>query len=107
MCSLSLFSKIKNLPNGVKTAAAFFIASLISKGMSFITTPIFTRLMTSDEYGQVSLFLSWLSILGIIAMFSLDRGVYNVGMMEYKDKRKGFSFSLLILSNLITLLLPV
>lgn len=104
---MSLFSKIKNLPNGVKTAAAFFIASLISKGMSFITTPIFTRLMTSDEYGQVSLFLSWLSILGIIAMFSLDRGVYNVGMMEYKDKRKGFSFSLLILSNLITLVVGV
>lgn len=100
---MNIKQKFSNLPSGVKTAAAFLAASIISKGMSFITTPIFTRLMSSEEYGQVSLFTTWLTVLGILAMFSLDKGVYNVGMMQYKNDRAGFSFSLLALSNIITL----
>lgn len=102
-----MIQKLRIVSNGFKTATAFLIASLISKGISFITTPIFTRLMSSEEFGQVSLFTTWLTVLGIVAMFSLDKGVYNVGMLEHKDDRKEFSFSLLILSNVITLIFAI
>ncbi len=72
-------------------------------GISYITVPIFTRLLTTDEYGQVNVFSSWMSLFGILATFYLYAGVFNNGMSDYPDKRDEYSFSMLVLSNLITI----
>ncbi len=95
--------KAIHLHKGVKATLAFFIASLVTKGISFIATPIFTRLMTAEEFGKVSVYYTWSQIFGIIAMFCLSYGVFNVGLLENPKKRNEFSFSLLILSNIITI----
>lgn len=94
--------KIKQLPQGVKASIAFFFASVISKGIVYITTPLYTRLLTTDEYGQVSVYTTWLNLFGIVAMFCLSYGVFNNGMIDYPEKRDDYSFSMLILSNIIT-----
>ncbi len=99
---MNIKNQIKNIPQGVKASAAFFIASVISMGISYITTPLYTRLLTPDEYGQVAIFMTWVSIFGIPAMFNLSSGVFNNGMLDYQDKRDEYSFSMLILSNIIT-----
>ena len=69
---MGLLDKKKNIPAGVKASIAFFIASLISNGISYITTPIFTRLLTSAEYGQVSVYFTCFQIFGTVAMFALQ-----------------------------------
>lgn len=91
------------MPAGVKASIAFFIASVITSGISYIVTPIYTRLLSPDEYGQVSVYMTWMQIFGIVAMFCLSYGVFNNGMIDHPDKRDEFSFSMLILSNIITL----
>lgn len=93
---------LKSLPRGMKASIAFFFASVITKGLAYITTPIYTRLLSADEYGQVSVFLTWENMFGIIAMFCLSYGVFNNGMLDYQGRRDEYSFSMLILSNLIT-----
>lgn len=90
--------------NGVKASLAFFIASLISKGIGYLTTPIYTRILTTEEYGQTSVFLTWVQVFGILAMFCLSLGVFNNGLLDYKDNRDDYSFSMLILSNVITVI---
>ena len=97
-----MLKKLSSLPKTVKASISFFIATLITKGLAFISTPIFTRLLSSEVFGQVSVYYSWMQIFGIIAMFCLSYGVFNVGLLEHPDKRDEFSFSLLILSNIIT-----
>jgi O-antigen/teichoic acid export membrane protein len=94
---------IRKLPQGVKASIAFFIANIINKGIAYITTPLYTRILTDDEFGKTSVFLTWLQIFGIIAMFCLQWGVFNNGMVDYPDKRDEYSYSMLILSNIITL----
>lgn len=94
---------IENSSQGVKSSVAFALASAVSAGMSYLTTPVFTRMLTSTEYGEVTIYLTWQSIFAIIAMFSLNYGVFNNGMMDYKDDRDGYSYSLLRLSNIITI----
>ena len=43
-----------------------------------ITTPPFTRLLTTAEYGQFSAgFYSWLGIVGIFVCLNLSYGVYT------------------------------
>ena len=96
-------TKIRRFPPGVKASIAFFFSSIVTKGIAYITTPIYTRMLSSEEYGQVSVYLTWLQIFGIIAMFCLSYGVFNNGMIDYPDKRDDYSFSMLIFSNVITL----
>lgn len=102
-----ILQKIRNIPKGVKSSVAFFIASMVSVGMAYIVTPIYTRIMSSEEFGQVSVFLTWLSIFGIIAMFCLSYGVFNNGMLDYKTDRDGYSLSMLALSNTITIVFSI
>ena len=96
-------NKIRESSPGVKSSVAFALASAVSAGMSYLTTPIFTRMLSPEEYGEVTVYLTWQAIFAIVAMFSLNYGVFNNGMMDYKDDRDGYSFSLLGLSNLITI----
>lgn len=97
------FQKFRNLPAGAKASVAFFFASLVTSGVSYLVTPIYTRLLPPEVYGQASIFFSWVQIFGIVAMFCLSYGVFNNGMVDYPDKRGEFSFSMLVLSNVITL----
>ncbi len=97
-----IINKIKSIPQGVKSSAALIAAQIVSMGISYITVPLFTRLLTTDEYGQVNVFVSWVSLFGIVAMFGLAGGVFNNGMVDYPDKRDEFSLSMLALSNVIT-----
>ena len=94
--------KENKIPTGVKASAALFVASLFTKGLAFITTPIYTRLLSSSDYGRVSIYYTWMQCFGIIAMFCLSYGVFNCGMVDYPDERDDYSFSVLVLSNIIT-----
>lgn len=99
---MNIKSRIKSIPQGVKSSAALFAARVVSMGISYITVPLFTRLLTTDEYGQVNVFFSWMSLFDILATFNLNAGVFNNGMADFPDRRDEYSFSMLVLSNLIT-----
>lgn len=90
-----------------KASIVFLLVSIIQKGLAYITTPIYTNLLTTDEFGKVAVFLTWFQLIGIVSMFSLQAGVFNNGMMEYKHDRDGYMFSMLMLSNIITVITGV
>lgn len=87
----------------MKASIAFFLANAVHSGISYLVTPVYTRLLTTEEYGQTSVYMTWLSVFGTVAMFCLSAGVFNNGMIDHPDKRDEYSFSMLILSNIITL----
>lgn len=97
-----LLKRWHTLPVGVKASAAYFVASMITKVIAYLVTPIFTRLMTPGEYGQVSVYLTWKEIAGLIAMFCLSYGVFNNGLLDHENDRDRYSFSMVILANMIT-----
>lgn len=59
-----------------------------------ITTPIFTRILTTQEYGQYSVFNAWLQILTPIVCLNLYAGVYAQGIVKFEDDRNRYSSSL-------------
>lgn len=87
----------------VKASMAFMAVNFMQKGVSFLTAPIFTRLLTTEEYGVITIYSSWLDVIGIFAMFGLYNNVYCRGILEFKEDKRNFTFSLLSLSNVITL----
>ncbi len=88
----------------VRASMAFMAVNFMQKGISFLTAPIFTRLLTTEEYGKITVYASWLDVIGIFAMFGLCNNVFYNGITEFKKDRNRFVFSMLTLSNLITLL---
>lgn len=94
-----------NMKAPAKAAVWFTICNILQKGISLISTPIFTRIMTTEQYGVFSVYQSWYSIITIFATLKLYAGVYNNGMTKYPDDRARYTSSLQGLSTTITVLL--
>jgi len=90
----SLIDKYKKMPQQVKASLWFVICGLIQKGISFLTTPIFSRLLTTTEYGVYSLFITWQNVVTILASLNLASGVYLRGLIKYEDDSEEFTASL-------------
>lgn len=68
----NIVSQIKNKYIGmsvpVKAAFWFTVCNFYQRGISMITTPIFTRMLSTDEYGYIvriclgKLYWQWLSL---------------------------------------------
>ncbi len=99
-----LISKYKSIPIQVRASFWFLICAFMQKGISIIVTPIFTRLMTTDEYGEFSVFISWLGIISVIVSMNLYAGVYSQGLVKFEDRRDEYASSLQGLSLFLVLL---
>lgn len=101
----SLFSRYKSMPAAAKCSIWFAICSVIQKGISLITVPIFTRLLTTEQYGEFSVYQSWYAVISIFATLNLCAGVFNNGMTKYPNEREKYMSSMQGLSTVVTLLL--
>ena len=98
-----LKTKYNNLSLPVKVSFYFFACTIVQRGLSFLSTPIFTRLLSTSDFGKVSVYNSWREIIGIFSAFSLATSVSNVGLTEFHEDKDTFQFSLLRLGLLFTL----
>lgn len=105
--SSKLLQKYNKMPAPVKASLWFTICNVLQKGIALITTPIFTRIMTTDQYGQYSVYQSWYTIVAIFATFNLYAGVYNNGMVKWPNDRKKYTSTLQGLSTSLTVILFV
>lgn len=68
----------------------FLLANIIQKGMNIISTPIFTRLMTTSEYGMYSLYQSWRDIIMIFATLNVFNYAASKAMTKYVEQQDEF-----------------
>ena len=96
--------KWKQLPVSVRAALVFGICSFLSSGISFLLMPLFTRIMSKEQYGIVTDYNSWHYIIEVFAVLGLASvGSFNVGLNEYRDRRDRFVSGMLIMANISTL----
>lgn len=69
--------KYKKMSTAVKCSLWFTVANIIQRGVNVIVTPIYTRLLTTEEYGLYSVFMAWFEILVIFATMYLYRDVVD------------------------------
>ena len=97
----------KNLSKVKKATIWFLICSILQKGIAFFTTPIFTRLMSVEQYGQYSIYIAWFQILTLIASFRLDYDVFNKGMAKYENDQNTYTSTMQIITTVFTILLAL
>lgn len=88
----------------VKIGMIYTLSNIVIKGMAFITTPIFTRLMSQEEYGSFSNISSWANIISIIATLCLYSSISRA-KYDYDEDIKGYMSTITILGSVFTLII--
>lgn len=94
---LEVKSERGNSKIALKAGFWYVFSTFLTKGLAFITTPIFARLMTENDYGEFSNFANWQSILLII--FGVE--IYNTlsrAYYDYTDEYDQYSSTVTIIS---------
>ncbi len=73
-----------------KASVWYTASSILSKGISALCTPIFTRLLTPGEYGLYPLYNTWLSVVTVIVTLELTGGVIYRGLQKFEDRKDEF-----------------
>ena len=61
----------------VKAGLGYIIGNYLLKGLTFLTIPIFTKLLSTTDYGVYNSFVAYESILSIIIGFALHSSYKN------------------------------
>lgn len=93
---------IKSMVNNkvVKAGSWYTITEFFLKGITFLTIPIFTRLLTPSDYGIASLYATWVGIFTIIIGLNLNVSIMK-GKYDFKENYNNFVSSVMFLSVLI------
>lgn len=102
-----LINKYNQIPAPAKASLWFLICGFLQKGISMLTTPVFTRVMTEMEYGRFTVYNSWLGILQIVVSLNLASSVYTLGLVKFEEDQDRFSSSMLGLSTTCVLIFGV
>ncbi|MBQ1414285.1 MAG: oligosaccharide flippase family protein [Clostridia bacterium] len=102
-----MITKMKSLYNSLsvekKSALWFAMCNIANKGISLIVVPIYTRILSMEDYGTYGIFLSWLDLLTIIVTLEISRGHYPVGITKHDKDIDGYTVSTLSLGSLVTI----
>lgn len=80
----------------------YTLSSFLTKAMVFITMPLFTRILTKEQYGDFSVYTNWqaslLTICGLEAYSTINKARFDFGGKELDS----YITSALVLSTLFT-----
>lgn len=76
------------MPVQVRASLWFLICNFTQKAVAMISTPVFTRLLTPEQYGEYNVFQSWLGIISVIVTLNLSFGVFLQGMVKFEHEAK-------------------
>lgn len=82
-----LLEKYRSIPIELKASVAYTICNVLVNSVAIITIPLFTRLLTTEQYGQFSIYQSWLSIMTIFLSLNLPYGSFNTAMVKFENDR--------------------
>ncbi|MBQ7363367.1 MAG: oligosaccharide flippase family protein [Clostridia bacterium] len=68
----------------------YIAASSLQRSVGVLGTPIFTRLLSAEEYGLYPLFNTYLGIVTVIATLEITGGIALRGMQKFSDRRAEF-----------------
>lgn len=85
----------------LKAGLWYTICNVLIRGMNFLTTPIFTRLLTKTDYGMYSNYTTWLGLLTTLTTLDLYVSIARA-KFDYKDDIEGYISSIQCLGTLFT-----
>lgn len=99
----SLIQNYNSFSLHAKASLWYIVCNVLNKGVALLTTPIFTRFLTEEEFGEFTLFQSWYAILVIFTSLNVFLAGYQKGLILFKNDILSFTSSQLGLTTFITI----
>ena len=93
----------KDNKKALKSGIWYIISSFLLKSVSFITIPIFTRLLTQDEFGQYNNYTSWLQIMTIFITLNVQSSLISA-KFDYEKNFDKYILSIFTLTAINSIL---
>ena len=103
----SIRTKWQNMSPTVKASLAYTVSSIINKCLSLIMSPIFAHILTKEEFGQVTIYSSWMGLITIFLTLNLYAGSFQTAMVKFEKERDGYISSVQGISLFLTVLFLV
>ncbi|HEY8892351.1 MAG TPA: oligosaccharide flippase family protein [Clostridium sp.] len=87
----------------VKSGIWFTIGTFFVQGISFITMPIFTRMLGTTGFGIVNVYTTWLSVFTTLITLGLVATVNNA-KVDFNENYNEFASSILFLATIFAFL---
>lgn len=92
---------MNNNKKAIKSGIYYTLANFISKGLLLISTPIFARLLTKNEFGDYSNFTSWMTLSLVIVTLNVEASLMSA-KYDYSDTYEKYCFSVTLMGSLST-----
>lgn len=99
-----IVQKYKKMSPASRSTVWYTACNFLTRSFGFITAPIFTRLLPSDEYGSLAIFLSYEQIILILSTWEIQLGAYQRGIFKFKNEVGQYTASVVSLTNLLTII---
>ncbi len=83
-----LLTKYHSMNKQLKVVFWFTFVGFLQRGISIITTPIFTRVLSTEDYGLFSVFNAYYMVLVIVATLYLHMGVINNAFVKKSESNE-------------------
>ncbi|MGN0323159.1 MAG: lipopolysaccharide biosynthesis protein [Oliverpabstia sp.] len=89
----NLIKKYREMSPAVRTSIWFTICNFLQRGTAFITVPVFTRLLTTEEYGVCNVYFAWFEIFLLITSLKIPYEGLNNGLIRHEEDKDGYTSS--------------
>lgn len=76
----------------------YFIGTVLLQGINFITTPIFTRILSTNEYGITSIFNTWVAIFAVFIGCQVTGSIATARVHKSAEQLDNYMKSIMVLS---------
>lgn len=87
---------MSNNKKALKSGVWYTAANFLMKSLAFITTPIFTRLLSKEQYGTFNNFASWQGIFAVLVTLNLGTTLISA-RYDFKEDLDRYILSMLTL----------
>lgn len=67
------------------------LSTILARVINFVFVPMYTRLLTTDSYGTVAEFMSYIAVLQVVLVLGLETGCFRFSSRDGVDPDKVFS----------------
>lgn len=92
------YYKYKNGSAHIKATIWYTVCNVLQKLAAFIIIPFLTRILTVEEYGMYTVFLSWLDIFEVFATMKMYSNGYVAGLVKNEENSKEYICSIQFIS---------
>lgn len=85
-----MIERYKKMSSATKAAFWALVAGVFQKGISVLATPVFTRILSTDEYAQYTLYQSWHDIFIIFTSLYVFNYATYTAMVKFENDKDGF-----------------